>query len=758
MRTELELTRHSAEEMSISDDVQESLGVDLKAYDELARSASEESEAVAQAEPHAQAQFQERGADRRQGAGRGEAESAGKKGKPADVDADLARKQQNSALMVKVLMTLLVLLTSASAATFYWHQLEGKKIADLNFRLGEAIAQSQQLAQTSNSALSGDASAFTSTRASRDRFAKELSALGSVSDINSAPAAMNKALTALQQQWKDASGSVDTILRNQQLLESARWTRNAVFTSSSRMLESSRNVVNITLTGRLSARRVSIAGELALLTQQISAGVGQFLTPNSGRFGQRGQLPDLLKAIEPVLDGNAANYKRAAVEVNDIRSELRSFAKPLDALLAKSSTLQVVEGAQRTLLSDMQTMQSLLADTRKTIPLADQGREWMTYAAAGLALLAMFTALAGSRAYMRGSDARADEAERQKEVAEQLQAEAKRMNDQNQAAILRLMNELQEVADGDLTVQATVSEDITGAIADSVNYTVEELRNLVARINSTAEMVNEASSKAQMTSSSLQAASEQQSREIKETGEAVLRMAQQINEVSARASESVEVAQNSLTASQGGSQAVNHAISGMNVIRDQIQETAKRIKRLGESSQEIGEIVELISDLTEQTNVLALNAAIQAASAGEAGRGFTIVAEEVQRLAERSAEATKQVAMVIKTIQTDTQDAVAAMERSTQGVVEGTRRSDEAGKALESIGTVSAELATLIEGFSETTSRQAASAGTVAQSIQRILLVTEQTSKGTAQTAGSISQLSELAQELKNSVSRFKVA
>jgi twitching motility protein PilJ len=196
----------------------------------------------------------------------------------------------------------------------------------------------------------------------------------------------------------------------------------------------------------------------------------------------------------------------------------------------------------------------------------------------------------------------------------------------------------------------------------------------------------------------------------------------------------------------------------MNGIRDQIQDTAKRIKRLGESSQEIGEIVELISDITEQTNVLALNAAIQAASAGEAGRGFTIVAEEVQRLAERSAEATKQISALIRTIQTDTADAVAAMERSTQGVVEGTRLSDEAGRALGEIGRVSTTLAELIDDFSSTTSRQAASAGTVAQSIQRILLVTEQTSEGTLQTAGSIRQLSELAHELKNSVSRFKVA
>jgi twitching motility protein PilJ len=284
------------------------------------------------------------------------------------------------------------------------------------------------------------------------------------------------------------------------------------------------------------------------------------------------------------------------------------------------------------------------------------------------------------------------------------------------------------------------------------------LRSLVARINATAELVTNASTKAQSTSSSLLAASEQQSREIRETGEAVLQMARQINDVSKSAAESAQVARSSLSAAQEGSRAVENAISGMNGIRDQIQDTAKRIKRLGESSQEIGEIVELISDITEQTNVLALNAAIQAASAGEAGRGFTVVAEEVQRLAERSAEATKQIAALIRTIQTDTQDAVAAMERSTQGVVEGTKLSDAAGRALVDIGQVSRQLAQLIERISATTQQQADSAGTVAQSIQRILLVTEQTSEGTQQTAGSIRQLSELAEELKSSVSRFKVS
>jgi twitching motility protein PilJ len=319
------------------------------------------------------------------------------------------------------------------------------------------------------------------------------------------------------------------------------------------------------------------------------------------------------------------------------------------------------------------------------------------------------------------------------------------------------MNELQEVADGNLTVQATVSEDITGAIADSVNYTVEELRALVGRINNTAEQVNTASSQARDIATRLLAAAEAQALETKETGEKVLRMASQIDDVSKSAGESAKVARTSLSAAERGQTAVHDQIEGMNEIREQIQETAKRIKRLGESSQEIGEIVELITDITEQTNVLALNAAIQAASAGEAGRGFSVVAEEVQRLADRSAEAAKQIGALVRTIQTDTQDAVAAMEKSTQGVVEGAKLSDAAGTALTDIGNVSRQLAELIERIAHSTSDQAQNAGGVAKSIERILSVSDQTSSGTRQTAQSIGQLATLARELKASVARFRV-
>jgi twitching motility protein PilJ len=335
---------------------------------------------------------------------------------------------------------------------------------------------------------------------------------------------------------------------------------------------------------------------------------------------------------------------------------------------------------------------------------------------------------------------------------------SERENKANQEAILRLLNEMGDLAEGDLTVRAKVTEDITGAIADSINYTIDELRGLVTEINKTSEQVTQASQEAQSISNELLEAAEKQSQEIEDTSSQVVKMAQSINEVSANAAESARVAQQSLDAAEKGATAVRNSITGMNEIREHIQDTSKRIKRLGESSQEISEIVDLISDITEQTNILALNAAIQAASAGEAGRGFTVVAEEVQRLAERSGEATKQISAIVKTIQTDTQDAVSAMEKSTQGVVEGAKLSDAAGQALNEIGQVSRNLAELIETISRATQNQAQAAGVVANSMQEIQSITIQTTEGTKKTAISVGELATLATDLRGSVAGFKLS
>ncbi|HEU0186864.1 MAG TPA: methyl-accepting chemotaxis protein [Gallionellaceae bacterium] len=364
-----------------------------------------------------------------------------------------------------------------------------------------------------------------------------------------------------------------------------------------------------------------------------------------------------------------------------------------------------------------------------------------TMAVAGIMVILLLALLA--KVYLEDTRHRAQEAEH--------------VNSVNQQAILRLMNELSDLANGDLTVKATVSEDITGAIADSVNYTTDELRKLVVGVTSASQLVAKATSEAGAVTKELLVATQKQSEEIREAGSAVELMTKSIQEVDASASKSAEAARKTLHVTAQGAQAVQNSISGMDGIREQIQETSKRIKRLGESSQEIGEIVDLISDITEQTNVLALNAAIQAASAGEAGRGFSVVAEEVQRLAERSGEATKQIGLLVKAIQSDTQDAVTAMEKSTQGVVEGARLSDAAGQALREIEETTHELADSVNSISVSTQMQTDMASEVATLMTEILQITKQTTDNTQRTNTSVAQLEKLASDLSSSVAGFKV-
>ncbi len=660
----------------------------------------------------------------------------------------------------------------ALLGAFFLLQFDARQATDASqwFRqLGDALTQSQRVAKAASQAIAGDAVAFGQLSDSRQAMNRAIETLARGSgDERPVPVSMAPDLRTLALIWSRSDHAVAVILNQDLMLQELNGMRLDVTRLEPQMLRDAQAVVASRLRTGAPAREVAAAGELVTLTQAIAKDVNELLlsgTPAPAvQERLRQSITGMTALTDALLDGNERTRLSVVTDpdarraLSSLKTTLVSVDAQVTGILASLPRLQQARAAERHVFADSEVVQALLEGVRTKLQARDALRVWNVVAASVLGVVALLALFGLFRAFLSESEQRAADAEEQEAAARRQEHQAKAANDQNQAAILRLMNELQEVADGDLTVQATVSEDITGAIADSVNYTVEELRSLVGRINSTADQVSEASARAQVTASSLQAASEQQSREIRDTGEAVLRMARQINEVSTRAAESVQVARQSLGASEEGSRAVDNAIAGMNGIRDQIQDTAKRMKRLGESSQEIGEITELISDITEQTNVLALNAAIQAASAGEAGRGFTVVAEEVQRLAERSGEATRQISTLIRTIQTDTQDAVAAMERSTQGVVEGARLSDEAGRALGEIGRVSTLLAELIEDFSATTSRQAASAGNVAQSIQRILLVTEQTSEGTLHTAGSIRQLSELALELKSSVARFKVA
>ncbi len=343
-----------------------------------------------------------------------------------------------------------------------------------------------------------------------------------------------------------------------------------------------------------------------------------------------------------------------------------------------------------------------------------------------------------------------------RDTRKQLEEQASQ-NERNQAAILQLLDEIADLAEGDLTIHASVTENFTGAIADSINFAIDQMRGLVSNINDLSVQVAKAAAETQSTASNLASAAENQAREIGAASQAINEMAVSIDHVSSNAAESAAVADRAVEIANKGSDVVQDTITGMDTIRGQIQETSKRIKRLGESSQEIGDIVSLINDIADQTNILSLNAAIQASMAGDAGRGFAVVADEVQRLAERSSAATKQIAALVKTIQTDTNEAVISMEQTTTEVVNGAKRAQDAGVALEEIENVSTSLAELIQNISNAARQQAASAGHISNTMNVIQDITAQTVSATDQTASSIGKLAGMANQMRESVEGFNL-
>jgi twitching motility protein PilJ len=634
---------------------------------------------------------------------------------------------------------------------------------------GDALMQSQRLAKSVSQAVLGNAGAFAEVKDSAEVLSTSATGLQSGNDnMSAAPASVQPSIEPLMPLVQRAEKSAGVVLAQQQTLTQVSTALRTINRQSAELLETAETVASLKLQQGASAAELSATGQLVMLTQRIGKSANELLTfegvSPEAVFLLGKDLNAFREIATGLLDGNADLRLPAATQPT-VRESLQSLLQQYEAtraqagaILGNLQNLVAAREAQTSILTDSEPLRKGFQEVQKQLQAGagiGVGR-FLLLVLAGLSLLAGIGGLA--YLFLHEQRSRAASANAQREDAVRQEQEAKRINDANQAAILRLMNELQTVAEGDLTQQATVTEDITGAIADSVNYTVEELRNLVSQVQGSVSRMTETTTQVEVTSTELLAASDEQLREIRETGESVLQMAGRINDVSAQATQSAQVARQSLMAAESGLHAVQNAIGGMNQLRDQIQETSKRIKRLGESSQEIGEITELISDITEQTNVLALNAAIQAASAGEAGRGFSVVAEEVQRLAERSGDATKQIAALVKTIQSDTQDAVAAMERSTQGVVEGARLSDNAGTALGEIDRVSRQLAELIEDISNEAAREAKSANVVAANIQHIFAVTEQTGDGTRSTAQLVRELSRTAEELKASVARFKIA
>ena len=625
--------------------------------------------------------------------------------------------------------------------------------------VGKIRMLSQRLAKAAQLASRGSAEAFKELRTSRDEFVtliKLLDAGGESGEVTlpAVPSSVRPELDALNTEWSKTDRNAGLVLDEEKNLVALGSAVRSINTTNQSLQEITDEISALSVQTGGSARQNAIASQLMMITQRMAKNANTMLAENvidpEVAFLLGKDTNTFRDTLQGLLQGSPA-LRITRVEDAELRGKLAElqtgfveYQKAVNNILGNQARLVGAKRASFEMFNDSDALLQAAEKLNDAFEEQFSKRRFNLVLLVVLSVLAVVVLLLIGRVYVEDSRRRALESER--------------VNKTNQEAILRLLDEIGNLADGDLTSRAKVTEEITGAIADSINYTIDQLRRLVAGVNTAAQQVTTATAEAQTISTQLLSAAQTQSAKIQGTGQSAVQMAQSMTNVSKSASDSAKVAQTSLHAAEKGAQAVQNAIRGMNDIRGQIQETSKRVKRLGESSQEIGEIVQLISDITEQTNVLAMNAAIQAASAGEAGRGFTVVAEEVQRLAERSGEATKQIAAIVKSIQGDTQDAIEAMERSTRGVVEGTKTADEADQALREIEKVSNQLAELIGAISNATQEQAASATRVATSMNEILAITQMTTDGTRRTAGSADRLTALAVELKSSVSGFKLA
>ena len=657
--------------------------------------------------------------------------------------------------MIKILGAVVVITLILALSFFGYNANKAAYDTEYLGYVGEQQVLSQTMSRFAVSASQGNENAFGRLKKVRDQLD---TSFGYISKGNPAtgfepsPIEVSVQLKTVGRTWNEYRENVDAILARKDAILSLGQSVQAISDNIPSLLALSDEVVGILIETGASPSQIYIASRQLMLTQRIANNVtkviqgGQGAATAADRFGRdtalfgrvyRGMLKgDRSLRITKIDDEDAQDKLAEVGEVLKIINEL------VGQVLEASPELFLVQDASDTASIKAGILLGNYADLIKGYNGYIAGRIALWIGALFGLITVVLLILIG---YMITSDAK------------KRQAQAEGATKRNQDAIMRLLNEMGDLADGDLTVQATVSEDVTGAIADSINFTTDALRTLVTSINEASVQVSSASQETQATAMHLAEASDHQAQQITGASTAINEMAVSIEDVSKNAAESSEVARRSVNTAQRGSETVQDTIKGMNTIREQIQETSKRIKRLGESSQEIGDIVELINDIADQTNILALNAAIQAAMAGEQGRGFAVVADEVQRLAERSSNATKQIEALVKTIQTDTKEAVISMEQSTSNVVAGAKLAEDAGQALSEIEGVSTQLADLINNISETAHQQAGAASNISETMNVIQEITTQTSAGTNETATSIGNLAELANELRKSVAGFKL-
>ena len=642
-----------------------------------------------------------------------------------------------------VLLALSVILFGANTGVATY---EGSRLSGAGTGAADLQVLSQQLANQGREAVEGDAEAFKAFKETksqiestvatlRSRFGNEGAVVGALGRLEATWAPLSKSAAQLASSEPAVLALAGNADRFSTQVPQLQAQLNEVVRAMSASGTQSSQIYN-------ALQQVVVAGTMARRVTEMRAGgsgaamAGDALARDAVVFGQ-------------VLDGLRNAGALSALQQS--QTLWTTMKKDLDAITGSSKNLFAAQSAAAAITNGSGKM---LEDSKKLFDAFSafgSVRDTRLFPNFWLGIISGIVALV-SIAGLLWSLYRS----RQREQESRYQTQVE-YNSRNQQAIMRLLDEISSLGEGDLTVKATVTEDMTGAIADAINYAVDELRHLVTTINDTTVQVAASTQETQATALQLAEAAGHQSDQINSASERIDEIAVSIDQVSRNSTESAEVAQRSVQIATEGAGVVRETIRGMDQIRDQIQETSKRIKRLGESSQEIGSVVELINDISEQTNILALNAAVQAASAGEAGRGFAVVADEVQRLAERTSGATRRIESLVQTIQADTNEAVSSMEQTTSEVVSGARLAEDAGTALGEIERVSNALNDLIKNISAAAQKQSTAATDITQTMGVIRQITSQTSLGAGQTAESIGHLTELTAELRRSVADFKL-
>ena len=653
------------------------------------------------------------------------------------------------------LLVLSMIVFGANTGVATW---QGSRLAGASTGVADLQVLSQQLANQGREAVAGNRAAYA---AFKDTRAKVDSTVATLQGRFGNEPGVAAPLRTMVDTWKPLSKNAEQIVASEPAVLALAGNADS-FVGAVPPLQAQLNEVvrAMTASGAQSSQiysglqQVVVAGTMARRVTEIRAGgagassAGDALARDMTVFSQ---------VLEGLRNGNEemgiTAVRNASVQtaLEQSANQWAKMKKDADAILASSRNLFAAQSSAVALTAGSDKM---LADSKKLFDAFSafgSTRDtrifpnfWWSVVFGALSVLSIIGFVWSS---VRSRS-------REQELRYQTQVE---FNSRNQQAIMRLLDEISSLGEGDLTVKASVTEDMTGAIADAINYAVDELRHLVTTINDTSGKVAVSAQETQATAIQLAEAAGHQADEITSASDRIGEIASSIEQVSRTSSESAEVAQRSVVIATEGAGVVRQTIQGMDQIRDQIQETSKRIKRLGESSQEIGSIVELINDISEQTNILALNAAVQAASAGEAGRGFAVVADEVQRLAERTSGATRRIEGLVQAIQADTNEAVSSMEQTTSEVVSGARLAEDAGTALTEIERVSNALNTLIKNISVAAHQQSAAATDITQTMGVIRQITGQTSQGAGQTAESLGQLNQLAAELRRSVADFKL-